>query len=388
MPRLTSQRLTMLIFFLQPIAFGSWLPRIPDVQQALGLGPAGLALTLLGLPVGTLVTLPFAGRLAARVGSRALIRYGFLVYLAVVCLPAWSPAPWALFVALMLCGSAISALELGLNVKADEVEKSGAALIMSTCHGFWSLGIMAGSLLGALLAGAGLAPGWGVMAVAAIGLVALVPLWPLVPADTAHPPPPPGAARPSLRPPSLALLGICLFVFGITMTEGAMADWSAIFLRDELGMASAQAGIGYSVFALMVAVGRFCGDGLKARFGPVALARGAGILAVLGMLVLFRGNGYVLSLAGFGLVGLGVSVGFPLAVTAAAAQPDRPAATSVATLSFIALLGFLLGPPMIGIVAQMTGLRLGLATLVPFLLASLALTGMLTVRRRPISIEP
>jgi MFS family permease len=165
------------------------------------------------------------------------------------------------------------------------------------------------------------------------------------------------------------------------MTEGAVADWSAVFLRGEFSRSTAEAGIGYSVFALMVALGRFFGDALKRRFGPVNLARGAGGLAVAGMLVLVLGDSFYVALLGFGLIGIGVSVGFPLAVTAAAGQPDRPAAASVAILSFIALLGFLVGPPLIGLVAQLTGLRFGLATLVPPLVLSLLLTGMLRVRR-------
>src|SRR5688500_12588206 len=103
MVRLTQQRLTMLVFFLQPIAFGSWLPRIPDVQQTLGLGPAGLALVLLGLPVGTLLTLPFAGPLVGRIGARAAIVFGFMLYAVAVSLPGFAPSAELLFVALVLC---------------------------------------------------------------------------------------------------------------------------------------------------------------------------------------------------------------------------------------------------------------------------------------------
>src|SRR5215217_1766781 len=116
---LSPQRLTMLVFFLQPIAFGSWLPRIPEIQAGLGLGPAALALALLGLPCGTLITLPFAGPLVARIGARSAILWGFVFYSIAVSLPVLAPHPIALFIALMLAGSAISFVELGLNVQAD-----------------------------------------------------------------------------------------------------------------------------------------------------------------------------------------------------------------------------------------------------------------------------
>jgi len=373
---MSHSRLIMLVFFLQPIAFGSWLPRIPDIQHALGLGPAGLALTLLGLPVGTLITLPFAGRLAAKIGARATIFHGFFAFSIAVSLPGWSVHPAMLFIALALVGSAMSTLELGMNVKADQVEKAGTKLIMSTCHGFWSLGIMAGSVIGSAIALTGLAPGWAIMLVAIIVLpIAILITLRLPDIEPEHVASANG--KGGITMPSMALLGICLFVFGITMTEGAIADWSAVFLRDVFAAPTAQAGVGYSFFALLVATGRFAGDRLKARYGAVNLARACGVLSVLGIAVVASAPSTLIAFIGFGLVGIGVSVGFPLAVTAAASLTDRPASANVATLSFIALLGFLVGPPMIGFVAQLTGIRIGLSMLLPFLVLSFVLAGLL-----------
>nr|WP_233280810.1 MFS transporter [Devosia oryziradicis] len=385
---LSPQRLTMLVFFLQPIAFGSWLPRIPDVQQALGLGPQGLAIALLGLPVGTLLTLPFAGPLVGKIGPRMAILSGFALYSLAVSLPAFAGNPILLFVALMLAGSTISFVELGLNVQADAVEKATGSVIMTTSHGFWSVGIMVGSLIGSALAGLGLPAQWAIMLVAAVVLpVALL-------ASTALPVLAPGATAPgdtqrsAWALPSWALLGICAFVFGITMTEGAMADWSAIFLRDALGAESGIVGLGYSVFAMMVAAGRFGGDTLKRRFGAVSTARICGALAVAGAAILLVAPNTPVALLGFAIIGLGVSVGFPLAVTAAASLTDRPASANVAVLSFVALLGFLVGPPVIGFVAEHFNMRLGIACLVPVLLVSLLLTGRLATRRPRSSTNP
>lgn len=373
----------MLIFFLQPIAFGSWLPRIPEVQRALELGPAGLAVALLGLPCGTLLTLPFAGPLVGRIGPRMAILVGFIFYTMAVSLPAFALNPAVLFVALMFTGSSVSFVELGLNVQADAVEKGEGKLIMTTSHGFWSVGIMAGSLVGSGLAALGLAAQWAIPLVAVLVLpVALVVAGalPVYPAET----PQGEGKRSAWALPSWALLGICLFVFGITMTEGAMADWSAIFLRDALGAEGGMVGLGYSVFAAMVAAGRFGGDALKARFGAVNTARICGVLALGGAAVLYLAPNEVVALIGFGIIGLGVSVGFPLAVTAAASLTDRAASANVAILSFVALLGFLIGPPVIGFVAEHADMRWGIACLVPVLLISLLLTGQLaTARAQP-----
>lgn len=378
---LSPQRLVMLVFFLQPIAFGSWLPRIPEVQSALGLGPAALALTLLGLPVGTLMTLPFAGPLVGKIGARTAILTGFVFYSIATSLPVLAPDPVLLFLALMLAGSAISFVELGLNVEADLVEKSTGKLIMNTSHGCWSLGIMAGSLIGSGFAGLGVAPGVAVPLVAALVLpVALaaanaLPVLRDAPSQGEAP-------RSAWALPSPALIGVCLFVFGITMTEGAMADWSAIFLRDALDAEGGLVGLGYSVFALMVAAGRFGGDTLKRRFGGVRTAQICGTLAVAGAVLLFFAPSVELALAGFGVIGVGVSVGFPLAVTAAAGIGDRAASANVAVLSFVALTGFLIGPPLIGFIAEHWGIRVGVACVIPMLLVSLLLTGRL--RGRPV----
>ncbi|MHA6300069.1 MFS transporter [Devosia sp. CAU 1758] len=376
----TPQRLIMLVFFLQPVAFGSWLPRIPEVQAAMGLGPAALAVALLGMPVGTLITLPFAGPLVGRIGARTAIFTGFVFYSIAASLPVLAPDPVLLFVALMLAGSSISFVELGLNVEADLVEKTTGKLIMNTSHGFWSLGIMAGSLIGSGFAGLGVAPGLAVPLLAAlvlpIALAAGAALPRLSDAATSG-----GGQRSAWSLPSPALIGICLFVFGITMTEGAMADWSAIFLRDALMVEGGMVGLGYSVFAFMVAAGRFGGDFLKRRLGGVGTARLCGSLAVLGAMLLFASPSVEMALLGFGIIGVGVSVGFPLAVTAAAGIGDRAASANVAVLSFVALTGFLIGPPLIGLVAEHSDIRYGVACVIPMLVVSLFLTGRLTPRR-------
>jgi MFS family permease len=376
----------MLVFFLQPIAFGSWLPRIPDVQASLGLGPAGLALALLGLPCGTLLTLPFAGPLVGRIGPRAALLVGFVFCQIAVALPAFAPGPELLFVALMLAGSAVSFVELGLNVQADAVEKATGKLIMTKSHGFWSVGIMVGSLIGSGLAALAVEAQWAILVVA----MAVLPVALLASGALPHYSHETHAEgqRSAWALPSWALLGICCFVFGITMTEGAMADWSAVFLRDVFGADGGLAGLGYSVFAMMVAAGRFGGDTLKRRLGTVNTARLCGTLALVGAAILFLSVSTGMALVGFAVIGVGVSLGFPLAVTAAAGLKDRSASANVAILSFVALTGFLVGPPIIGFVAELADMRLGIACVVPALLVSLLLAGRLAPRQQPTLTHP
>ncbi len=379
MPFMHPNRIIMTAFFLQPIAFGSWLPQIPGVQERLSLGPAELAVALLGLPTGILLMLPFAGQLVGRIGSRNTLIFGFPVFLALVPLPVAAPDIVSLFLLLALLGIGLSTIELGLNVEADVIEKRGTVSIMNRCHGFWSLGIMTGSLVGAGFLALHTSP------FIAIGLLSLVLMPVSVIVSRALPvhaaPVAETQPRSSWRLPSPGILGISLFVFGITMTEGAVADWSAVYLKDVFQTTGMATGMGYVVFAMMVSVGRFVGDAAKERFGAVLLARLCLIFALVGMLLVVTAPVPALVYLGLASVGLGVSVGFPLAVTASADLGDRPAAENVAILSFIALLGFLIGPPMIGFVAEVLGLRSGLATLLPPLVLSILLAGLLGRRK-------
>ena len=150
----------MMIFALQPLALGAWLPQIPDVQMRLGMGPAALSLGAAGISGrAALTALPFGGRIGAALGGRRLILWGLPAYLALMTPPPHlRQTRLLLFAALALAGASIALVELGLNLTADEIEKSGGRLIMSACHGYWSVGIMAGSLAGAGLAMLALPP--------------------------------------------------------------------------------------------------------------------------------------------------------------------------------------------------------------------------------------
>lgn len=386
---MSQQRLIMLVFFVQALTFGSWLPRIPEVQQALGVDHAGLALGLIGMPVGTLLSLPIAGRLASHFGARKIIIVGFVLFLGAVTLPGWATSLPLFFFALMLTGICMSLLELGLNLKADEIEKQSDKFIMSTCHGFWSLGLMVGTLAGAGFIYIELTPGMSQILFALLVLpLALYAAFSLnesevaAPAETKH-------VKPKrFQLPNPILIGICVFVVGTTMTEGAAADWSAIFIRDMFEAPAALTGMGYTLFALMLTTGRMLGDRLKLKFGAVILGRVCGLIGAFGALVVVLSPSIPFALLGFAMLGFGASIGFPLAVTAAAEAPGISPARNVALLTFAALTGFLAGPPAIGFIAQATDLRFGLAVLIPALLATAVFAGLLVSRKARPNLHP
>lgn len=153
---MTQVRLIMLIFFLDPLVFGNWLSRIPEVQAGLGLRPAELALALLGMPISNLLILPFAGRICDAVGARNLLIYTFAGMLLILTLPGLAFDILSLFLILASCGALLALAELAMNVEAARIEKEAGRMIMSTCHGCWSVGIGVGSFIGATLATLGL----------------------------------------------------------------------------------------------------------------------------------------------------------------------------------------------------------------------------------------
>ena len=363
------------IFFIQPVVLGVWLALIPKVQSGLNLDTSQLALGLMGTPAGMLMTLPFAGKMANTFGIRKILYIGFPVYLFSITLIGQAGGLYSLLLALFLVGVCGSLLTLALNVHAGRVEKHTRRVIMNRCHGFWSLGIMAGSFLGSVLESESTV--WLILIICAsasfpLALLLCLGLPSYENVNSAEMSP----ALVITQFPAI-LIGICFFTFGISMTEGAMANWASVYVKEMLGPEAQGTGYGFGLFAAFVAFGRFFGDSLKIKLGTIKVARIFVNISILGLIFLVIANDLWLALAGFALIGLGVSVGFPLAVTAAASIDDKREASYVAFLSLIALIGFLVGPPIIGFLAKTTNIKTGLTMLFPGLLLSLFLSSKL-----------
>ena len=363
------------IFFIQPVVFGVWLALIPEVQSGLNLDKSQLALGLMGTPAGMLMTLPFAGKMANTFGIRKILYIGFPVYFFSITLIGQAGGLYSLLLVLFLVGVCWSLLTLALNVHASRVEKHTRRVIMNRCHGFWSLGIMAGSFLGSVLESESTV--WLILIICAsasfpLALLLCLGLPSYENVNSAEMSP----ALVITQFPAI-LIGICFFTFGISMTEGAMANWASVYVKEMLGPEAQGTGYGFGLFAAFVAFGRFFGDSLKIKLGTIKVARIFVNISILGLIFLVIANDLWLALAGFALIGLGVSVGFPLAVTAAASIDDKREASYVAFLSLIALIGFLVGPPIIGFLANTTNIKTGLTMLFPGLLLSLFLSSKL-----------
>ncbi len=374
------------LFFINGALIGSWVARIPAIKLGLGLGDGVFGLALLAMAGGALAAMPLAGGLSARFGSHRVTQTLALVYAGL--LPALAAAPnlWTLVLILFCFGVGHGGLDVGMNAQAVAVQRRYPGSIMSSFHALFSTGGLAGAALGGWLAARGLAP-WAHFALMGVGMGALALLtFPHLLDDRerhegtgkagAE-----GAPHPLFVLPTRALAVLGVLAFCAMVGEGAMADWSAIYLRRVLHTGEGMAAAGYAAFSVMMAVTRFSGDGLATRLGPVTLVRLGGALAVAGFaLALFVPFSWAV-FVGFAGVGAGFATVVPMAFSAAGRTPGMAAGMALASVTTLGYLGFLIGPPIIGFAAEIIGLRNALMILVGTSALVLALAPSVRERR-------
>ena len=360
------------IFFINGAGTANWLVRIPAVKARLGLSEGMLGIALLGVAVGALVAMPRTGHLVARYGSRPVTRVGAAIFAATLFLPTLAPNASLLIPALIALGVGHGALDVSMNAQAATVERQYGRPLMSGLHALFSAGGLVGAAIGGFVAHhrIGAAPHL-IVTAALAGVLALVVTLGMLPAEADRDLT--GEVAPA-RPRGI-LLTLGVMAFCVLLGEGAMADWSALYLRDVTAAAPGIAAAGYAAFSLAMASGRFAGDGLTLRFGATPLVRGGGVLAAVGLAVAIASTNPWTAVVGFAAVGAGFSVAFPLMLAKAGSLPGTSPGTAIATVSVFGYAGFLAGPPVIGFVSQATSLRGGLVVVALTSLIVAALAG-------------
>lgn len=366
-----------LVFFVHGAVYANWVPRIPLIKRELGLDEAGLGVALLGAPVGVVLAVRVASWAIGRWGSRAVTRVSSLAVCAALVPIAFAWNPGSLMAALLLAGASLGLMDVAMNAQGVVVERRYGRPIMSGLHGAYSLGALAGALAGSAAAHWDVPPAVHFpVAAAVLAVVVWAGSRRLLPDDSPRDAEPAGGApetsgnRGGRRPTAgygavllLGVIGLCSFV-----GEGAVADWSSVYLREDLGASAGAAGLGYAGCAVAMAAGRLSGDRLVARFGPVAVLRAGSVVAAAGLALGLLSGSRVLAVAGFTVFGLGIAPVAPVTFSAAGNLPDVPAATAISRVTGIGYLGFLGGPPVIGFVAE--GVGLGWALAIPVVLAA------------------
>lgn len=349
-------------FFVLGAMFATWGVHVPTVKAHYGLGEQALALAMLAGGVGALMALAQAGRVVGRWGPAAVSgSMGLLCCASIAALLVW-PVYGALLGVMLVFGISGSLMDVAINTEATEIEHQAGRPVMSGFHGMFSLGGMAGATLGSAAPALGL--GAQAHLLVATGLAAVVS----VVASRAMLPVPAHAAEAqqplSLPRGPLLLLGV-LASMGL-IAEGAMYDWSVLFMKQERDSSASTAALAYASFSGAMAAGRFGGDWVRARLSGTALMRASGALAAAGMALALAVPSSAVALVGFAGVGLGLSNVVPVLFSAAAKVPGVSSAHGIAAVSGVGYLGMMAGPPLIGLIAERASLAAGLTVVVVF----------------------
>lgn len=356
-------------FLLQGLCFSTWASRIPLVQQKLHLTEAALGGVLLAVPVGLIVSLPLTGWLVAKYGSRNLTVIAVLLYSGALPLLGLAQTTTQLMTALVLFGFGSNMANISVNTQGVGVEALYGKSILATFHGVWSLAGFLGAALGTLTIG------WGISTLQHFTIMAVV-IWLgvglmrpyLVPADAPSP-----ADQPLFVLPDKSLMLLGALAFCSLLAEGTMFDWSGVYFRKIVLAEKAWVGLGFAAFMSMMATGRFIADWFANRFGRARTLQLSGLLTTVGLSLAVAVPTLVVASIGFMLVGLGVSSVVPLVYSTAGRSRTMPAGVALAAVSTVGFAGFLLGPPLIGLVAGATSLRVSFAIIACMGLAVAAL---------------
>ncbi|WP_225729285.1 MULTISPECIES: MFS transporter [unclassified Nocardia] len=349
-------------FFVHALLFASWTAHIPQIKDRLELDDADLGTVLLGAPIGSVTAMTITGWLLSRVGSTRMIQATVVGYAVCGVAVGLADSAILLFVALAFWGLFQGAFDVAMNTQAVTVEQAVATPIMSRLHGIWSIGGFAGALVGAGAVAIGVELS---SQLAGLGTIAIALVWALSRALIADSVKPAvteiNSTRRVVSVPVLMLGGIA---FASMLCEGVVADWSATYLRDDLGAGAASSGLGYAAYALTMVLTRLSGTVLQRRFGNRTLLPALATVFAVGICAALALHQPMAAVLGFAATGVGLALLVPSAFSAAAAvgrdNSHTDPGSAIATVAALGWFGYVSGPPLIGHLADRTGLSTAL----------------------------
>jgi MFS family permease len=365
--RLAAQHKVFAAFALYAFTMGSVYPRFAEVMSSMGVEESVFGLSLIGAPVGTFLALTFASPLIERVGFRRVLLFGIPATGLFYALAVQISHPLFFFLLLIPAGIAIGCLEIVINVEADRTEALLKRRIMNRAHSFWSFGFFGAGLSGACFAYFEISPQLHLIVI----FLLIIPIVILLLGDFT-PAPSRGneAEAPRFALPTLPILILVVVTVPAMLMEGAGLDWSAIYMDKTFASSAFMAGIAVAVVTLSQAITRYFADGFVEKYSPVAVGRALLLLLAAGILLVLFPVSVPVALLGFAVMGIGTSVLFPLAMSAAAQRTDRSATVNVAALAQISFCTFLLGPPLLGFVAEHWGIHWVYGCGLPFIIGA------------------
>jgi len=368
---------TFAVFAVNGAMIGTWVAHIPWLQERLGVSKTTIGFSLLCMAAGALVAMPLTGQVLNRVSSATVTRTATLLYCLLLPLPLIAPNPVALGAILFVFGAVNGSMDVAMNAHGVAVERDLGRPIMSSLHGGWSVGGFLAAGISAVAGVAGADPRWLALALGvALWCFALAVTTRLGEASTHS-----SGSGFALPARGVVLIGVLCFL--AMTTEGAIGDWSGIYLRENLGSSAAAAATGFAGFSLGMAVARLGGDWVNERLGAGLLLRGGMTLVALALGALLLAAEPVPAVVGFALVGIGIANSVPILFSAAGRhEPTGPSLSAVFTVGYT---GFIVGPPLIGVLADTIGLPETLALLCLSALSVTAFGGRATRAPNPAS---
>ncbi len=363
------QHRVYIAFFFYSMVLGALFPRLGDLQLKMGVSEGMLGLALIGAPVGTQVSLILSGPLIERLGHKFSLLILIPMLGVAATLTTMAPGPGWFFVFWFIGGLAIGGTEIIVNVEADRTEHMIKRRIMNRSHAFWSFGFATAGLIGGQAAKWGIDPTLNVGAITVVSTITMIVLFHDFQPAASRSSTEGKAPRFAIPTPGILIIVAC--TLSAMLLEGAGIDWSVIFMRDTFGTGPFINGLAIAFGAYSQGIVRYFADPFVDRLGPVKFATILLILLGIGTLTVTFAFDPYMALFGFALMGVGTSAIFPLAMSAAAQRTDRPAATNVAALAQLSFVMFLLGPPLLGFVAEHFGIRSAYGVGIPLVILSL-----------------
>jgi len=369
-------------FFIAGLTFSTWASRIPDIKAALHLNNAAFGAVLLALPAGQLVSLPLSGWLISRFGSRQLVIGAAILYPLTLILLALTGSAWQLICGLFFFGLWANLVNIAMNTQAVGVEKMYGRSIMASFHGLWSLAGFTGASLGNLFTSLQVSPTIHFLVIFTLAMVMVIIAYKYTLPNSFD-------AKASKQPifvkPDRQILILGLIAFCCMLCEGAMAEWSGIYFQNVI-KASTFATLGYVAFTATMATGRFIGDKLITKFGVINILRVSGILIATGLLMAILLPYMVSATIGCLLVGFGVSCVVPMVFALAGRSTTMSPGLALTSVSSISFFGFLVGPPVIGFIAQAANLRWSFTFIALMGLGTTLMAGLL--KKPAVEVKP
>lgn len=339
-----------IMFLMNGLLVGGWAPAIPVFKDNHALAESQLGLMILLIGIGSLLTMPVTGAIIARRGSTGILKIAAAACVFLLPLALFAPTLWLAGIALLMFGGGLGSMDVAMNANAARVEGVHGKPIMSSCHGFWSLGALIGSGVGGTLLGFfGL--GTQALAIAAMMLVGTVLAAPRLMADEVERGE--GIEIPKLAlPRTLTIYLVALIAFAGFTAEGTVLDWAALFLREDRAVPEWMAGYAFAAFAGTMALVRFVGDPVRTRLGDLRTMQVSAALAFVGFLTAGLMPSLPGTILGFAIAGLGLANVVPIAFAAADRVPGIPRGIGISIATFCGYAGILVAPPLIGFVAE------------------------------------